>query len=166
MKNIQKRIAALSVASAMLASASGCADKKIKYRYNEETKQEELVGNITLNDVNNYYIVELKNIDESRALYLTYYYDTLLVGFLGFKNIGSNNYIVEPKNLNNIYSSDFWAFVKAIPLSYFLSCYDMVKNNYEARELLEVFEKVKQDYDKFTFDENVKVLTKTIESVK
>lgn len=148
-KNYGKKIAALSIAGFMTASVSGCCEDTIKYKINEGTNQEKLVGVANLESIKFYYIIEMQNIDESTTLYLV-------------KNNGSYKIIGTDIQIINSYnkSSTFGTFVQAIPLSYYIPCYSEVKNYYSAEELLEIFEKIKEDWPNYNdkINDNVKIL--------
>ena len=65
--NIRKKIIALTLAGTMIASLTGC--NKLDEKLNETTKQYELTGKITKNNLkDNYYIVEIITIDDKSEL--------------------------------------------------------------------------------------------------
>ena len=59
------------------------------------------------------------------------------------------------------YVSNLGIVVSIIPFSYFLPCYNMVKSNYSGEEIYNIFQNVKNDYEKFQINEEQKIFSKT-----
>lgn len=153
MKESLKNIIALGIAGSIMLSSSGCGNNKIKYEYNNETKQEQLVGTADLDEINNYYIVELKDLEGNTNLFLTYEKFLWLANSKHderYRRLGTKNDIA----IEN-YTSKYGEVLGIYPFTYFITMYSDIKNNYTADEINEIFNKVKENYNTLKEKEEV-----------
>lgn len=150
MNNIKKRIIALTLTGAMLTSLTGCKTKDLNVKLNEDTKEYQLIGEISKEKLkNNYYIVEIVTIDDKSELYLGKGHPSTCI-----------NDIYTNKELTQGYKSDY-GYVKAIyDILPFLTYYGEDKKEYTADDIVEIFELIKKDYSNIKENESIKKLNK------
>ena len=155
MNNLRKRLLSLAVASFMVGAA-GCSKNKknIKYEINSQTNQSELVGTASINEIKNYYIVVITEIDGRKQFYLTYeniVYDKLL-GFEPKHNLVGNDFTIIDSNgyspcgcVENIYR-----FIEFVPQ------YSTIKDEYNGYEIQDVFDAFIENYDNIKISNDIK----------
>lgn len=149
----KKKIASLILASSLLISATGCTRSNIKQNI-DENKNITYSGDIDYDKLKYLYIVEITNVVGERKLYLTIEEGGLNFVFyaLGTKNIVS-------KSVENSVSS-LGIVTNILEFQQFIPAYleSDVKDTYSAEEIIDVFQKVKDNYDEILENENIKKL--------
>ena len=74
MKEIRKKIIALSLISTMITGVTACKKYELEVNTNPVTQEQELVGKLKKEDLKNCYIVEVQNINGFTNLLLYYDY--------------------------------------------------------------------------------------------
>ena len=118
MNNKKRILIALSTILIVVSTLPGC-NKKLKVVKNNETKQEQLLGNVTREELKNYYIVE-----------------TVL-------NNRRNLSLVDSKTINNMDSS---LIQNIIPFIDIIDYYEIDKNSFTASDIEIILSNVEKDY--------------------
>ena len=163
MNKITTKIAALTLISTMIASCGINKENiEIKQKNNKESKLLEKVTSI-----NNIYIVEIKDIQDNSKIYLAKHYtiSSQNTNYEEFRLLNNDNIRIASNRNSNQFISNYGEYVKNIRINKFLSYYDIdIKEFYSTEEIFDIFEKIKQDYDKFPLEKfdnvNQKKLTK------
>jgi len=171
MNDITKRLAALALAGFMMTGTSGCGntnnESSVRYEISEQTGQEELVGTVSLSELNMYNIIVISDFENQKKFYLTYehVFEGVVLGpsahYTNFEKIGSNIIIAKKyKYYDGKIESDFGEVENIIKFSPIVSKYGTVKENYDIKELLDILNMFAKDYDKYK--ENVKTKSLTL----
>lgn len=157
MKNIKRRIAAWVVAGAMISSLAACESKNLKYQTEESTGIERLVGqDLDRDELDKYYIIELiPTYMNVRYLYLC------KRGYIvesRFYSLSENLRLAEGSRdtSNKFYNitSEYGQVVNIFEIKDIVIKYKGIKKYYTAKEIEDVFESFKNDYQSFDFSES------------
>ena len=164
MNNITKRLAALALAGFMITSTSGCGNNvdPINYTYNVN-KDGDLNGVSTLNDLKNYYVIEVIDFEGEHRFYLTYKIEHNLsrqVGYEEYKVSGSSDIVVATRKLNSEkYTGDYGEIVNVVEFIQYVQKYSSLKENYKIKEIEEIMNKINDDYNIKKEQQKTKSLT-------
>ena len=154
----KKKIAALTLATSMLISTIGCSKKEVN-SLNTNNSNLTQTNNIKLDNLDNYFIVELTNLNNEKLIYLTT--KKVIVQVYTYPKIEYkiiNKDITIAQMLKSEYTSEYGEIINIIPIKQFISIYTELKESYTEEEIYKVFESVKKDYDKLIKNEKVKKL--------
>lgn len=170
----KNKIAALTLAATMLTSASGCGNSnKLKYQYNEETKQYEYLGEITYDELRKVYVVELKDASDTSKIVIGKKQTTVAGDDKEsvYYKLGTDVYFLEIGNYS-IYEGckkvgtkttiecSGGTYKSESRITDYMLYYDIpIKDKYSGKEILDLTQKIYSDYKLFETDEN-KVLKK------
>ena len=153
----KKRILSLLVSSTILFSLTGCSKSVVNDNNNDSINY---IEEIDLDNLGNYFIVEIKNLKDEKVLYCAKkdrIYSRWSTVNSEFKLL-DNDVIIAKEFLLNSYSSEYGEVTNVIPIKQFVSLYAELKEKYTEEEIIKVFESVKIDYDELMKNDNVKKL--------
>jgi len=154
----KKKILSLLVSVSILFGLTGCSKSVDKNKVNDGNTN--YIEGIDLNNLSNYFIVEIKNLKDENVLYYAKrerIYRRWSAIDSEFKLLKNDVVIVKEFSLHS-YSSEYGEIINIVPLKQFISLYTEIKEKYTEEELNSVFESVKNDYDKLIVNDNVKKL--------
>ena len=164
MIEMKKRIAALSVAATLLVGTTGCSYNSIE-RIIDSQNNATYEGDIDLEGIDHLYIIEIKDLNDNKKLYLANRnsFENFKGGYK-YKILGTSLLLAQSDNVN-VYTSDLGEVINVVPFKQFWATYhnevkqnDEITRYYSAQEIIDIFEFVKRDYDKLLKNEKVKKL--------
>lgn len=161
MKKSKKEILSLLLASTLVLSTSGCGSK-LKKEYNVTMGATIITGTVSYNDLDEYYIVEIKNINNEIDYYLSQHKYKAWV-FDKIIDLDSSKEIGHRLDSES-YITEYGEFISVLPIKEFVIAELGLKDNYNLDDIRDVYKKVISDYDNLKENENVKKLIKTNEN--
>ncbi|MBE6153072.1 MAG: hypothetical protein E7166_02430 [Firmicutes bacterium] len=153
MNDVTKRLAALILAGFMTTGISGCnyTVDPISYTHNTE-KDGDLNVISTLDDLKNYYVIEVIDFEGEHRFYLTYkikYNPSRQVAYEEYKVSGSSEIVVAKRYLNSQnYKGEYGEIVNVVEFIQYVQKYSVLKDNYKVKEIEEIMNKINDDYQK------------------
>ena len=161
----KKKLLSLLLTSSLVFSITGCnknTEEIIIKKDNNITNNGKIdIRNLEryYGNMDNFFIVVIKNLKNETELYLTNseYINGVSYrpSFEQYEIIGTNINITT--SLNN-YESNYGKVLEILPFKQFIPLYCDIKDVYKAEEIVEIFESLKKDYNELIKNENVKKL--------
>ena len=153
MKEINKRLAALVMAGFMIGSTSGCSNNNnnedpIRYEINEQTNESQLVGTITLDELKDYYIIEINDFENQSRFYLTRRSEVLYarsVNDYNYRVIGSELILVSHKINSTNYKCEYGEVKNIVNFIQYIQKYSSIKGEYSAEEINNIYNNIVED---------------------
>jgi len=160
----KKKILSLLVSTSLMLGTTGCSEIDIE-RNIDSNKVATYEGNINLDSMNYLYVIEIKDLNENKELYLTHCKGLeKLTGGYKYKILGTSIILAESDNMN-AYTSELGEVINVIPFKQFWATYlnevrksNEITNYYSAQEIFDIFELVKTNYDELIKNDKVKKL--------
>ena len=159
MKITKKELLSLLLTGTLVISTSGCIKNTIKRR-TDVNKEIVYVGEINDSGLEYLYIFEIEDISNNRELYLASYDGLIKYYLLGTSSVIANkiktgeNSLIITKEIN----SEYGKVINAYKFKQFIPLYSQINDIYTADDIIEVFNKVKEDYDVLINKQNIKKL--------
>ena len=132
---MKEKIIALSLAFTLLTGLSACKKKEMTLVTNTETKEEQLSGNLYIDELQYYYIVE--SYDKDGYVILSLVYDKY--------------------NNKDLYTQ-CGEVISILPFKFFIKEYGLNKAVYTSDEVEKILEFTKENYNKYKESKKVKKL--------
>ena len=162
MKELNKRLAALLMAGFMIGSTSGCKNANsdsIRYEFNEQTNKSELVGTLTLDELKDYYIIEINDFENQNRFYLvrrSEVHYARSVNDYNYRIIGSDVILLTHKVNSTNYKCEYGEVRNIVNFIQYIQKYSIIKDNYDAKEINEIYNNIIEDNN----NQKVKTYTK------
>lgn len=160
MNDLKRRLLSIALASFMV-STSGCSknENPIRYEINEQTNQSELVGTLTLEELENYFIIEVNDFEGQKQFYLTKRSEVSFnrkMNEYNYRIIGSDVILANRKINSKKYTCNYGEVVNDVNFIQYIQKYGSIKGSYDAKEINEIYNKIVEENKK----EKVKTYTK------
>jgi len=160
MNDFKKRLLSIALAGFMIG-ASGCSknENPIRYEINSETNQSELVGSLTLEELEDYFIIEVKDFEGQKQFYLVKrdkLFNSRAVSEYNYRIIGSDVILANRKVNSKKYTCEYGEVINEVNFIQYIQKYSSIKGSYDAKEINEIYNKIVEENK----SENVKTYTK------
>lgn len=160
MNDLKKRLLSLAVAGFILGS-TGCSknENPIRYEINSETNQSELVGSLTLEQLEDYFIIEVNDFENQKQFYLVKrdkLFNSRAVSEYNYRIIGTDVILASRKINSKKYTCDYGEVVNEVSFIQYIQKYSSIKGSYDAKEINEIYNKIIEENK----NEKVKTYTK------
>jgi len=162
MKEINKKIAAIAMAGFLMGTTSGCINSDpINYAVNVQTTNGtagNLEGSVTLNQLEDYYIVEVSDFEGQHRFYLTYkstINKNTNTEFSNYRISGSDIILTTKKKYSEQYECNYGEVVSVVEFIQYIQKYSNIKEKYHFNEIEDIYNKIVEENK----NENVKKYT-------
>ena len=155
MKEINKKIAALALAGFMMGTTGGCENKNsvdpIEYAVNVENDNRTIgcvEGDATLEQLENYYIVEVEDFEGQQKFYLCYMIEEKPTPtthrHYNYYISGSELLLTSFDALNKIYKCNYGNVIDAVHFIQYVKKYSTIKEKYKFNEIEDIYSKIEE----------------------
>ena len=165
MKEINKKIAALAMAGFLMGTTTGCGNGNsvdpIEYAVNVQNTNRtsgSLDGSVTLNQLEDYYIIKISDFENQERFYLTYkvtYYKSHRVSYDDYKISGSAIVLATNKHNSEKFDCKYGQVLDIVEFIQYIQKYSTIKEKYNFNEIEDIYNKIVEENK----NENVKKYT-------
>ncbi len=161
MKPMKKRLAALTVAGAMLSSFTACEDHLVGIAQDATDSSYRLSGTIDFENLSHYDVVEIRNDDlNCTTLYLAKCKYEPWAACDYWDIAGTETTIANSTITDDLVISNYGEVVRISGFQDFVPLYSEIKQKYTGEEIEEIFENVRNDYSTYEFNRNKTLIKK------
>jgi len=165
MKEINKKIAAIAMAGFLMGTTSGCGNGNsvdpIEYVVNVQNTNRtsgSLDGSVTLNQLEDYYIIKIRDFENQERFYLTYkvtYCPLRAVAYDNYIISGSDIVVATNKHNSEKFDCKYGEVLNAVEFIQYIQKYSTIKEKYKFNEIEDIYNKIVEENK----NENVKKYT-------